>query len=119
MGVSYALIYPPSSFTATDELVEVCKVVSRYNGIYITHIRSEAGRLLESLEEAIEIGTRAKLPVEIYHLKAAGKPNWGKMSAVIEASQLSAMLPSRRPIGTLTRVLAAIASGSTSESAKS
>ncbi|MFN8443562.1 MAG: D-aminoacylase [Caldilineaceae bacterium] len=84
MGVSYALIYPPSSFTDTNEIVEVCKVVSRYKGVYITHIRSEAGRLLESLEEAIEIGQRAKLPVEIYHLKAAGRPNWPKMSAVIE-----------------------------------
>ena len=84
MGVSYALIYPPSSFTETDEIVEVCKVVSRYKGVYITHIRSEAGRLLESLEEAIEIGKQASLPVEIYHLKAAGRPNWPKMAAVIE-----------------------------------
>jgi dihydroorotase/N-acyl-D-amino-acid deacylase len=84
MGVSYALIYPPSSFAASDEIVEICKVVSRCRGIYITHLRSEAGRLLESLEEAISIGQRAKLPVEIYHLKAAGRANWPKMAAVIK-----------------------------------
>jgi len=84
MGVSCALIYPPSAYSSTDELVEVCKVVSEYNGLYITHIRSEADGLLEGLAEALEIGRRADLPVQIYHLKAAGKRNWPKMAQVIE-----------------------------------
>ena len=84
MGVSQAIIYPPTAYVDTDELVEVSKVVSQYNGLYITHIRSEADTILEALEEAIVIGQRADLPVEIYHLKAAGKRNWSKMGAVIE-----------------------------------
>ena len=83
LGVSYALIYPPEAYTSTDEIVEICKVVSEYGGIYITHIRSEADRLIEGVEEALEIGRRANLPVEIYHLKAAGKRNWPKMERVI------------------------------------
>ncbi|HEV7215417.1 MAG TPA: amidohydrolase family protein [Chloroflexota bacterium] len=83
-GVSYALIYPPDCYASTDEIVEVCKVVARYGGVYITHIRSEADQLLEALEEALAIGRRASLPVEIYHLKAAGAANWSKMPAVIE-----------------------------------
>ena len=83
-GVSYALIYPPDCYAPTDEIVEVCKVVAGYGGTYITHIRSEADQLLEALEEALDIGRRANLPVEIYHLKAAGAANWHKMPAVIE-----------------------------------
>ncbi len=82
-GVSYALIYPPDAFVDTDELVEVCKVVAENRGIYITHVRSEADRLVEGIAEAIEIGRRANLPVEIYHLKAAGQRNWHKMPQVI------------------------------------
>lgn len=84
MGVSQALIYPPSAYTEFDELVALCQVVSRYNGIYITHIRSEADELLEGLDEAIQIGQAAELPVEIYHLKAAGKRNWAKLDQVFE-----------------------------------
>lgn len=82
-GVSYALIYPPDAFVDTDELVEVCKVVAAHGGVYITHVRSEADRLLEGVAEAIEVGRRAGLPVEIYHLKAAGRRNWGKIHQVI------------------------------------
>lgn len=87
MGVSQALIYPPSAYTDTDELVAINEVVGEYNGVYITHIRSEADALLEALEEAIEVGVRAQLPVHLYHLKAAGKRNWHKMGAVIERIQ--------------------------------
>jgi N-acyl-D-amino-acid deacylase len=83
-GVAYALIYPPEAYTITDELVEVCKVVSRYNGVYITHMRSEADRIFTALEEAFEIGRQVNLPVEIYHLKASGQRNWAKMPRVIE-----------------------------------
>jgi len=82
-GVSYALIYPPDAYAGTDELIEVCKVVSAYGGLYITHIRSEADRLEAGIEEALEIGRRAQVPVEIYHLKAAGQRNWHKMPDVI------------------------------------
>jgi N-acyl-D-amino-acid deacylase len=83
-GVAYALIYPPDTYTITDELVEVCKVVSQYNGVYITHMRSEADQIFAALEETFEIGRRANLPVEIYHLKASGQRNWSKMPRVIE-----------------------------------
>jgi dihydroorotase/N-acyl-D-amino-acid deacylase len=83
-GVSYALIYPPDCYVEMDELVQVCKTVARYNGVYITHIRSEAGLLLEAMTEAIEIGKRANLPVEIYHLKASGRNNWHLMPATID-----------------------------------
>ena len=82
-GVSYALIYPPDSYTDTEELIEICKVVSRYHGVYITHMRSEAERLFEGLEEALTIGRRADLPVEIYHLKASGTAHWHKMPSAI------------------------------------
>lgn len=84
LGVSYALIYPPSAYTSTAELVEVCKIVSQYHGIYITHLRSEADRLMEGVTEALEIGRQANVPVEIYHLKAAGKRNWPKIAHVID-----------------------------------
>ena len=82
-GVSYALIYPPDSYTDTDELIEICKVVSRHNGLYITHMRSESDKLFEGLEEALSIGRRADLPVEIYHLKASGTANWHRMPSTI------------------------------------
>lgn len=82
-GVAYALIYPPDAYVQTDELVEVCKVAGAFGGIYITHMRSEGNELLEALDETLEIGRRAELPVEIYHLKASGKTNWPKMAEAI------------------------------------
>jgi N-acyl-D-aspartate/D-glutamate deacylase len=83
-GASYALIYPPDSYTDTAELIEVCKVVSRYGGIYITHMRSEAERIFEALDETLTIGREANLPVEIYHLKASSPNSWWKMPSVID-----------------------------------
>jgi dihydroorotase/N-acyl-D-amino-acid deacylase len=83
-GVSYALIYPPDAFVDTDEIVEMCSVVAEYGGTYITHMRSEADRFLEALDETIEIGRRSGAAVEIYHLKASGKENWEKMPRAIE-----------------------------------
>ena len=83
LGVSYALIYPPGAYAATDELVEVCRVVAEHGGIYVSHLRSEADRLLDGVAEALEIGRRAGLPVEIYHLKAAGRRNWPRMADAI------------------------------------
>jgi dihydroorotase/N-acyl-D-amino-acid deacylase len=82
-GVSYALIYPPDAFVDTNELIEICKVAAEYVGTYITHVRSEADRLIEGIAEAIEIGRQAELAVEIYHLKAAGERNWSKIPEVI------------------------------------
>lgn len=86
-GVSYALIYPPDTYTSTDELVEVAKVAGQYGGVYITHIRSESDALLSAIDEAIAIGRRANLPVEIYHLKAMGKQNWPLMTEAIARIQ--------------------------------
>ncbi|HEV8147823.1 MAG TPA: D-aminoacylase [Bryobacteraceae bacterium] len=82
-GMASALIYPPGEYTTTRELVELAKVMSPYGGVYITHMRSEADRLLEAIDEAIEIGRGGPVGVEIYHLKAAGMANWPKMAQAI------------------------------------
>jgi dihydroorotase/N-acyl-D-amino-acid deacylase len=77
-GIGSALIYPPGNYAATEELTEMAKAMSPYGGIYITHMRSEADQLLEAIDEALTIGSRGGVPVEIYHLKAAGTRNWSK-----------------------------------------
>ena len=77
MGMTTALIYPPSSFSTTDELVEVGKTAALYGGIYASHIRGEGKEVVQSVREAIEIGERAQMPVEIFHLKVAYRPGWG------------------------------------------
>lgn len=82
-GVASALIYPPGNFAGTDELAEVVAASAPYGGVYITHMRSEADRFLEAIDEAIEIGVRAGVPVEIYHLKAAGVRNHPKAAMAI------------------------------------
>ena len=82
-GVASALVYPPGAFASTDELVAVAGAAGPYGGLYITHLRSEADRLLEAMDEALEIGRRADVPVEIYHLKAAGLRNHHKARAAI------------------------------------
>jgi N-acyl-D-amino-acid deacylase len=84
LGVGSSLIYAPAFYASTDELVALAEVAGRHGGMYISHMRSEANRLLEALDELIAIARRAKVPAEIYHLKAAGKPNWGKLDDVIE-----------------------------------
>lgn len=84
MGVTSALIYAPAFYAKTDELVELCKVASEYGGMYIVHMRSEANRIMEAIDETITIAREANLPAEIYHLKMAGKDNWGKLDAVVE-----------------------------------
>lgn len=81
MGMTTALIYPPGSWASTDELVEIAKVAARYGGVYATHMRDEGPRLLEAVKEAIAIGERAGMPVEIFHLKAAYQPGWGTLMA--------------------------------------
>src|SRR5213083_2737036 len=82
-GVASALIYPPGNFATTEELVEIAKVMAPDGGVYITHMRSEADQFLEAIDEAIRIGHEGGVPVEIYHLKAAGQRNWPKAAAAI------------------------------------
>jgi N-acyl-D-amino-acid deacylase len=83
LGIGSSLIYAPAFYASTDELIELCKVAAKYHGKYISHIRSEGNRLIEAVEELIRISREAKIPAEIYHLKAAGEANWSKMSRVI------------------------------------
>ena len=83
MGVSSALIYAPGFYARTDELVELSKVASQSGGMYISHMRSEANRLLEAVDELMTIAREARIRAEIYHLKAAGQSNWGKLDQVI------------------------------------
>jgi len=82
-GLASALIYPPNTFATTDELVEEAKAMAPYGGVYITHMRSEADRLLEAVDEVIRIAKEGGVAGEIYHLKAAGTRNWGKEAQVI------------------------------------
>jgi N-acyl-D-amino-acid deacylase len=82
-GVGSALIYPPGSYASTEELIEEAKAMAPFGGVYITHMRSEGDRLLEAVDEAIRIGREGGVPVEIYHLKAAGVKNWPKAKLVV------------------------------------
>ena len=82
-GVSSSLIYPPASFSDTHELVELAKVAARYGGLYASHIRNEADDIIPALKEAQTIGEQAKIPVEVWHLKCAGRKNWGRMKEVV------------------------------------
>ena len=77
MGMTTALIYPPSSYTTTDELVEVAKAAAKYGGIYASHIRGEGAEVVQSVRELITIAERAGMPGEVFHLKAAYQPGWG------------------------------------------
>ena len=83
LGVGSSLIYPPAFFAKTEELIDLCKEASKYGGSYISHMRSEGSKLHEAVEELITIAREANIHAEIYHLKAAGKDNWGKMDSVI------------------------------------
>lgn len=90
MGLSSGMIYAPATYATTQEVVELAKAASAHGGGYASHIRSEGVRLVEAVEEAIAIGERAGTWVLVHHLKASGKPNWGKMTqavASIEAAR--------------------------------
>ncbi|HWP83523.1 MAG TPA: D-aminoacylase [Bacteroidota bacterium] len=94
LGVGSSLIYAPAFYANTDELIELCKVASEYGGMYISHMRSEGNRLLEAVDELITIAKKANIPAEIYHLKAAGRSNWGKIEQVfkkVEAAQAAGL----------------------------
>ncbi len=79
MGMTTALIYPPSSYAQTDELIEVAKVAGQYGGIYASHMRGEGKEVVQAVDELIEISEKAHLPGEIFHLKVAYQPGWGKL----------------------------------------
>ncbi len=83
LGIGSSLIYAPAFYASTEELIELCKVAAEYRGKYISHMRSEGNRLMEGVDELIRISREAKIPAEIYHLKAAGQANWPKMDQVI------------------------------------
>jgi N-acyl-D-amino-acid deacylase len=83
LGVASSLIYAPAFYAKTDELVELCKVAREYNGMYISHIRSEGDQLLEAVDEFLTICRNADIPGEIYHFKAAGRANWPKLNDAI------------------------------------
>lgn len=83
LGVASSLIYAPAFYAQTEELIELCKVAAEYDGLYISHLRSEGNRLLEAVDELLHIARSAGLPAEIYHLKAAGQSNWHKLDEVI------------------------------------
>jgi len=83
VGISTSLQYPPAPYARTDELVALATEAARLGGLYATHMRSEGDRIDDALNEAIEIGREARIPVEIWHLKVAGKRNWGRMGEVV------------------------------------
>jgi N-acyl-D-amino-acid deacylase len=92
IGISTALQYAPAPYAKTEELIALAAEAARYGGVYATHMRSEGDGIIAALDEAFRIGREAKIPVEIWHLKAAGKPNWNRMPEIvahIEAARAS------------------------------
>ena len=83
MGIGSSLIYAPAFYANVDELIELCKIASEYDGMYISHMRSEGDYWLEAIDELIKIAKEANIPAEIYHLKAGGKDNWSKWETAI------------------------------------
>ncbi|MFZ0917101.1 MAG: D-aminoacylase [Candidatus Udaeobacter sp.] len=90
LGIGTSLIYPPAFYARTEELIELCKVAAKYQGKYISHMRSEGNQLFEALDELLRIAREANIPAEVYHIKAAGEKNWPKedeLLARIERAQ--------------------------------
>ena len=84
LGIGTSLIYPPAFYARTEELIELCKVAAKYQGKYISHMRSEGNRLLEATDELLRIAREANIPAEIYHIKSAGQKNWSKEDQLLE-----------------------------------
>jgi N-acyl-D-amino-acid deacylase len=78
-GLSTGLIYPPGSYAGTEEIVALARVAARHRGFYASHVRGEAATLLDAVAEALRVGREADLPVQLSHIKAAGRPNWGNV----------------------------------------
>ena len=90
LGIGTSLIYPPAFYAKTEELIELCKVAAKYQGKYISHMRSEGNQLFQALDELLRIAREANIPAEVYHIKTAGKKNWPKedeLLARIERAQ--------------------------------
>jgi N-acyl-D-amino-acid deacylase len=83
VGVSTSLEYAPAPYAKTDELIALATEASKFGGIYATHMRNESDSVLQAIDEALRIGREAHIPVEIWHLKVAGKKNWGRMPEVV------------------------------------
>src|SRR4029434_5968980 len=83
LGIGTSLIYPPAFYSKTEELIELCKVAAKYQGKYISHMRSEGNQLFEALDELLRIAREANIPAELYHIKAAGKKNWPKVDELL------------------------------------
>ena len=83
LGIGTSLIYPPAFYAKTEELIELCKVAVKYQGKYISHMRSEGNRLLEAVDELLRISREAGIPAEIYHIKAAGQENRHKIDDLL------------------------------------
>jgi N-acyl-D-amino-acid deacylase len=94
LGIASSLIYAPGFYAKTDELIALCKVAAEYDGLYISHLRSEGNQFVEALDELLTIAREAKIRAEVYHLKAAGRANWPKLDTVIrkiEAARASGL----------------------------
>ena len=78
-GVSTSLEYAPAPYAKTDELIALATEAGKFGGIYSTHMRNESDSVLEAIDETLRIGREAHIPVEIWHIKVAGKNNWGRM----------------------------------------
>jgi N-acyl-D-amino-acid deacylase len=83
VGLSTSLQYAPAPYATTEELIALASEASKYGGVYATHMRSEGAHVFDAIDEAVRIGREAKIPVEIWHLKAAGKPQWGLMPKIV------------------------------------
>src|SRR6266550_275045 len=84
LGIGTSLIYPPAFYAKTEELIELCKVAAKYQGKYISHMRSEGNQLFQGLNELIRISREAGIPAEVYHIKASGEKNWPKEDELLE-----------------------------------
>ena len=91
MGMTTALIYPPSSYSTTEELIALAKVAARHGGVYASHIRGEGGEVVQSVRELVRIAEEGGLPGEVFHLKVAYRPGWGvlmdSVRQVVEAAR--------------------------------
>ena len=97
LGIGTSLIYPPAFYAKTEELIELCKVAAKYQGKYISHMRSEGNKLFEALDELLRIAREANIPAELYHIKAAGKKNWPKADELLAPNRTRAKGRTERP----------------------
>jgi N-acyl-D-amino-acid deacylase len=89
IGLSTSLIYVPAMYSTTEEIINLARVAARHGGVYFSHIRDEGDRIDSALEEAFRIGREAAIPVNIWHLKIGGRPNWGRMPQIIERIEVA------------------------------